>query len=113
MGYRLWASGPESAVPVADSPYPIAAVEINEGIYTIGQSDPTAFHFDNESPAHRVFVEPFRIAAGLVTNGDYLAFIEDGGYRRPELWLSNGWAAVQGQRWTVPLYWERTPDGWT
>src|SRR5687768_673915 len=67
--------------------------EIPEGIFSIGDSG-AAFTFDNERPAHRVFVEPFSIATSLVTNGEYLQFMEDGGYRRPDLWLAAGWALV-------------------
>jgi formylglycine-generating enzyme required for sulfatase activity len=90
--------------------FPISAVD--EGIYTIGHAD-KSFAFDNETPAHRVFVEPFKIATHLVTNREYLAFIEHGGYRRPDLWLAAGWAIVREQKREAPLYWERTPDGWT
>ena len=82
------------------------------GIYRIGHEG-HGFAFDNESPAHRVFVDEFRLADRLVTNGEYLAFIEDRGYHRPELWLSNGWAKVREESWEAPLYWERTSDGWT
>jgi ergothioneine biosynthesis protein EgtB len=70
------------------------------------------FAFDNERPRHRVFVEPFEIASRPVTNGEYLDFMADGGYERPDLWLSDGWAAVQGRGWRAPLYWERGDDGW-
>jgi ergothioneine biosynthesis protein EgtB len=83
-----------------------------EGIYQIGHAG-EGFAFDNEGPVHRVFVDAFRVASRLVTNGEYLAFVEDGGYRRSELWLSAGWAAVQDQHWDAPLYWEHTADGWT
>ena len=82
------------------------------GIYRIGY-DGGGFAFDNESPAHRVFVDEFLVADRLVTNGEYLAFIEDRGYHRPELWLSNGWARLRAENWETPLYWERTADGWT
>jgi ergothioneine biosynthesis protein EgtB len=71
------------------------------------------FCFDNELPRHRVALEPFAIASRLVTNGEYLAFIEDGGYRRPELWLSDGWKTVQGEQWKAPLYWEKRGDAWS
>jgi len=81
-------------------------------VHTIGHAD-DGFAFDNETPAHRVFVEPFEIRAHLVTNGEYLEFIEDGGYRRPDLWLAAGWALVREASREAPLYWERTPDGWT
>jgi ergothioneine biosynthesis protein EgtB len=72
-----------------------------------------SFAFDNEGPSHRVFTEAFRIASRLVTNGEYLTFIEDGGYRRPELWLSNGWATVREQHWVAPLYWEKADEAWS
>jgi ergothioneine biosynthesis protein EgtB len=64
------------------------------------------FAFDNETPRHRVLVGAFRLASRLVTSGEYRAFVADGGYRRPELWLADGWAAVQGAGWGAPLYWE-------
>jgi ergothioneine biosynthesis protein EgtB len=85
-------------------------VDVPEGIYHIGQAG-DGFAFDNETPAHRVFVEGFRLASRLVTNAEWLEFIEAGGYRRPELWLSNGWATVQAERWQAPLYWERGAGG--
>jgi ergothioneine biosynthesis protein EgtB len=76
------------------------------GVVEIGA--PTeGFAFDNERPRHRVFVEPHALATRPVTNGEWLAFMEDGGYRRPELWLSDGIAAVQQKGWQAPLYWER------
>jgi len=86
--------------------------EIGAGVYRIGHEGP-AFAFDNEGPAHRVFVESFRIADSLVTNGEYLAFIDDGGYRRPGLWLASGWALVREQRRRAPIYWDESPAGWT
>ena len=70
------------------------------------------FAFDNEGPAHRVWLEPFALAADLVTNGDWIAFIQDGGYRDPRLWLSDGWATVQAERWERPLYWHADGDDW-
>lgn len=75
-----------------------------EGMVTIG-ADGRGFHFDNESPRHRVWLQGFEIATRLVSCEDFLAFIEDGGYRRPGLWLSDGWASVQGQGWQQPPYW--------
>jgi ergothioneine biosynthesis protein EgtB len=83
-----------------------------EGVHRVGHVG-GGFAFDNEGPAHRVFVDGFRLASRLVTNGEYLAFVEDGGYRRPELWLSAGLATVQDRGWEGPLYWERTAEGWT
>ena len=74
--------------------------------------DGAGFAFDNELPRHRVLLEPFELASRPATNAEYLAFIEDGGYRRPELWLSEGWAMVQAQRWDAPLYWRRSEGAW-
>ncbi|WP_292095193.1 ergothioneine biosynthesis protein EgtB [Brevundimonas sp.] len=71
------------------------------------------FAFDNERPGHRVWLEPFRLARDLVCNRDWIRFIEDGGYQRPELWLSDGWARVQADDWRAPLYWRAEGDGWT
>lgn len=70
-----------------------------------------AFAFDNEGPRHRVWIEPFRLRDGLVTAGEWLAFIEDGGYRRPELWLSDGWRVAAAERWSAPLYWRSDRSG--
>jgi ergothioneine biosynthesis protein EgtB len=85
---------------------------IPEGVYRIGH-DGDGFAFDNEGPAHRVFLEPSRISRRLVTNAEYMAFIDDGGYGRPELWLSPGWDAVRSEGWEAPLYWEHSSDGWS
>jgi ergothioneine biosynthesis protein EgtB len=71
------------------------------------------FAFDNEGPRHRVLVDSFRLASRLVTNGEYVQFVEDGGYDRPELWLSDGWATAAAEGWKAPLYWERSASGWT
>ena len=79
-------------------------------------SDPQAFAFDNETPQHQVFLQPFQIANRLITAAEYLAFINDNGYTRPELWLSEGWTAMRTAGWQAPLYWVRStdaPSGWT
>jgi len=75
------------------------------GLVEIGHRQPGGFHFDNEAPRHRVWLERFALAAQLVSNGAFAAFIEDGGYRRPELWMSEGWAVVQQRGWQAPRYW--------
>ena len=67
--------------------------------------DGEGFCFDNELPRHRVFLEPFELAGRLVTNGEFAAFINEDGYRRPELWLADGWDAVHTQHWRAPPYW--------
>jgi len=91
---------------------PLGWVEHAGGLHEIGHHGP-GFAFDNEGPRHRVWLEPFAIATRAVTCGEYLAFIEDGGYRRPELWLADGFAAVVARGWEAPLYWERTGGAWT
>jgi ergothioneine biosynthesis protein EgtB len=68
------------------------------------------FGFDNEYPVHTVHLTPFGLADRPVTCGDWLSFMEDDGYRRPEFWLSDGWAVVNAQDWDAPLYWTRDPD---
>jgi ergothioneine biosynthesis protein EgtB len=74
------------------------------GLTDIGH-DGHGFAFDNESPRHRALLHPFRIASRPVTNGEYRAFIDDGGYKRPEFWLSEGWAQKERETWQAPLYW--------
>ncbi|MDB5174114.1 MAG: hypothetical protein JWN51_2887 [Phycisphaerales bacterium] len=85
--------------------------EFAGGVCWIGH-DGEGFAFDNESPRHREFLEPFALASRLVTNGEYEAFISDGGYRRPELWLSAGWSAAAAEQWQAPLYWIDEGDKW-
>jgi ergothioneine biosynthesis protein EgtB len=105
--YRVRPTEPPLGAP------PLGWLTVSEGVYWIGHAG-RGFAYDNEGPRHRVFLEPFRLASRLATNGEYLAFVEDGGYRRPELWLSAGLATVQDRRWDAPLYWERDADGrWT
>ncbi len=74
------------------------------GLVDMGH-DGDGFAFDNELSRHRVYLEPFRIASKLVTCAEYLEFMRDGGYRRPELWLSDGWDTIEAQGWRAPLYW--------
>ncbi|MBS1811503.1 MAG: ergothioneine biosynthesis protein EgtB [Acidobacteria bacterium] len=84
-----------------------------EGVQWIGASG-EGFCFDNELPRHRVFLDAYALASRLVTCEEYLQFMKDGGYSRPELWLSDGWDAAQQQRWRAPLYWEQNEDHtWT
>ncbi|HEV2149698.1 MAG TPA: ergothioneine biosynthesis protein EgtB [Longimicrobiaceae bacterium] len=90
---------------------PLEWVRFDGGIHRIGHEG-EGFAYDNEGPRHRVFLEPFELGNRPVTNGEYLAFMEDGGYRRAELWLSLGWAIAQEQGWTEPFYWERRDDRW-
>jgi ergothioneine biosynthesis protein EgtB len=86
-------------------------VALPEGIHTIGHGG-KGFAFDNERPAHRALVGPVRIARDLVTNAQWLAFMEDAGYRTPALWLSDGWATVQAEQWSAPGYWQEEDGRW-
>lgn len=105
--------------PAYRAPWPLTPVHargprwlgVAGGIHEIGHAG-GGFHFDNESPRHRVLVGDFEIASHPVTHGDFMAFIDDGGYRRPELWLSSGWDCVLGGGWKAPLYWEPCDGAW-
>jgi ergothioneine biosynthesis protein EgtB len=90
---------------------PLEWMEFAGAIYQIGFAG-EGFAFDNEGPRHDVLLQPFRLASRLVTNGEYLEFMNDGGYRRPELWLSDGWDTVCAQAWKSPLYWEEQDGKW-
>jgi ergothioneine biosynthesis protein EgtB len=97
----------------ASSSEPMQFVASDGGLIETGHSG-NAFAFDNESPRHKVYLEPFRIADRLVTSGEWIEFIADGGYRQPELWLSDGWYAVQEHGWSAPAYWRHDDnDGWS
>jgi ergothioneine biosynthesis protein EgtB len=86
-------------------------VEFEGGTREVGHRG-EGFCFDNELPRHRVWLEPFALAKRLVTCGEFARFIADGGYRRPELWLSAGWDAVKANGWQAPLYWTERDGGW-
>ena len=101
---------PPASAPAAAQPLAWFAYE--GGLREIGHDPGDGFAFDCESPRHKVWLEPFRLASRTVTEGEYLAFMADGGYRRPEFWLSDGWATVQAEGWQAPLYWRRRDDGW-
>jgi ergothioneine biosynthesis protein EgtB len=86
-------------------------VEVDGGLIEVGHEG-DGFCFDNELPRHEQWLRPFRIADRLVTNGEWLEFMADGGYRRHELWLSDGWARVQTERWRAPFYWTEDDGTW-
>lgn len=88
------------------------SAHIEGGLVSVGHGE-AGFAFDNEGPEHRRWLEPFALDRDLVTNGDWMRFIEDGGYARHELWLSDGWATVKAEGWMAPLYWSRKNEGWT
>ncbi len=81
------------------------------GIYEIGHKGKT-YAFDNESPNHKVYLEPFQIASRLTTNEEFLKFIDAGGYENPAYWLSDGWKTVQTQQWQQPFYWFKENNEW-
>lgn len=81
------------------------------GLVCIGMQEP-GFAYDNESPVHRAWLEPFEIADRLVTAGEWIDFIDAGGYEQPQWWLSDGWALLQAQQWRAPLYWEHDGGEW-
>ncbi len=93
------------------APQPLAWHDFAGGLVTVGHAG-AGFAFDNEVPAHRVYLAPFALASRLVTHGEFAEFIADGGYRRPDLWLSAGWDTVTARGWQAPLYWERADHGW-
>jgi ergothioneine biosynthesis protein EgtB len=101
------------ASPVSWVDFPGGVVEIGHveiGHVEIGHKG-SDFCFDNETPRHSVYLQPFRLASRPVTCAEYMRFMEDGGYRRSELWLSEGWTTVQAERWEAPMYWRRAESG--
>jgi ergothioneine biosynthesis protein EgtB len=116
--YREAASTQSAGATIAP---PLDWIDFNPGLTEIGLTlDPHStdtFAFDNETPRHPVYIAPFRLASRLVTCAEYLAFIDQNGYNRPELWLSEGWTTIRAhsEAWQAPLYWQRdndTKSGW-
>jgi ergothioneine biosynthesis protein EgtB len=109
--HALWcnplhpAYDPALAPPAPSRVEPLSYVDGHEGVVDVGHAG-DGFAFDNESPRHRVFLHAHALANRLVTNGEFRLFVEDGGYREPTLWLSDGWATVQAEGWERPLYWQ-------
>ena len=105
--------------PAYDARWPLTAVRARKlnwirvpgGIHEVGHAG-AGFAFDNEGPRHRVLLADFELASHPVTFGEFAAFIEDGGYRRPELWLSMGWDVARSQSWEAPLYWHQRDARW-
>jgi len=104
------AYAPRNDEPVGGGP-PLRWLPFTGGIHQVGHRG-NDFCFDNEAPRHRVWLEDFRLASRPVSNAEYLAFIEDGGYRESRLWLADGWQAVQENRWRAPLYWYEEDGRW-
>jgi len=100
--------------PAWQAPAPAAAagfVELPRGVHSVGFAG-EGYAFDNEGPAHEVFLPPARIARGLVTNAQWLEFMADGGYATPSLWLSDGWAGAEAEGWNSPGYWRKRDGAW-
>lgn len=93
------------------TPKPVEWITHDGGLVEIGY-DGESFSFDNEGPRHKVHLQPFALADRLVTAGEWLDFIADDGYRRPELWLSDGWAHINAEGWDCPLYWDQVDGVW-
>lgn len=100
-----------------DTPQPNPSVPEHEwvasdgGVVSIGHKG-DGFAYDNEDPRHDVLLRPFKVGSRLITCGEYIAFIEDGGYMRPEFWLSEGWSTINSEGWEAPLYWEKRDGEW-
>ncbi len=110
--YCKWSAHPKTTSRGSlRDPQPPHWTGFDGGIVEIGHAK-EAFAFDNEGPRHQVLLQPFHIQQRLVTTGEFLAFMNDGGYRRPELWLSLGWSTVCEQKWTAPLYWIEQDGQW-
>jgi len=92
-------------------PAPLRWIEVEGGIREIGHTG-ESFAFDNEGPHHEVLLHDFRIGSRLVSNGDYLAFMQDGGYGRPEFWFMDGIETVRREAWTAPAYWRLVDGEW-
>ena len=107
--YPAYLQGAE-AIRGAGEVAPVRWVEFAGGVAEIGY-DGKEFCFDNETPRHKVYLEPYRLASRPVSCAEYLAFMEDGGYKRSELWLSEGWNTVRAEGWEAPLYWRRGENG--
>ncbi|QKS72470.1 ergothioneine biosynthesis protein EgtB [Paenalkalicoccus suaedae] len=101
---------PESSEKMGEAPA-LTFHTFEEGMTEVGHSG-DGFAFDNEEPRHRTFLHAFKLANRPVTNGEFMAFIEDGGYERAELWLSDGFQTVQDEGWKHPLYWMRQDTSW-
>lgn len=114
---HLFAQSPLQPAYAPDPPRPtkstgpLSFVAFSGGVADVGWNG-DGFGFDNESPRHEVLLRPFALADRLATNAEFARFVADGGYDRPELWMSDGWALVKGEGWGGPIYWRRDGEGW-
>jgi ergothioneine biosynthesis protein EgtB len=102
---------PSHSAKAADGATPTEWIAYPGGMQEIGHAG-KGFHFDNETPRHAVLLQDYALGSRLVTNGEYLEFIEQGGYERADLWLSDGWNTVRQEGWTAPMYWEKQGSEW-
>ena len=115
--HALWTNPLRPAYAEATVDFPLTTpstadwIAYEGGLFDIGFAG-DGFAFDNESPRHPEYLRPFQLASRLVTCEDYLAFMQDGGYQRPELWLSAGWDTVKAEGWKAPLYWREQKGEW-
>lgn len=112
-------SAPPIPSPRATEIEPARYITVTGGLVEVGHpgeavntGDVSHFYYDNEAPRHRKYLEPYRLADRLVTNGEWLAFMRDQGYQRAELWLAEGWARVKSEAWSAPGYWEEVSGEW-
>ena len=96
---------------VASVVTPLTWIDFSGGIQQIGHPG-DGFAWDNEAPRHDVLLQPFKLANRLVTNGEWIAFIQAGGYTEPSYWLADGWTLVKQHEWAAPLYWENVDGAW-
>ena len=99
------AYAPQAKAATAARPAPVHMIGFAGGDHVIGHEPGESFAFDNEGPRHEVKLAPYALGSRLITNGEWRAFMADGGYRRPDLWLADGWARAQTENWSAPLYW--------
>lgn len=109
--FRKPKTGGRSSATLGSQNSPAQFIAFEEAVTEIGHNG-DGFAYDNEGPRHRALVPAFSLATQPVTNGEYIAFIEDNGYNRPEFWLSLGWMTVNEQPWNAPLYWMRRDGAW-
>ena len=107
--YQAW---PTDTTDLGQEAAPLEWIRVEEGLYEVGARIGDGFSFDNETPRHRYFIDAFDLADRPVTNGEFMSFIEDGGYTRGDLWLSEGWAVAQEREWSEPFYWEMKDGQW-
>lgn len=101
----------DRVIPESPNPPALSWIEFDEGMVKVGNKG-KEFTYDNEHPRHRSFVQNYALSNRLITNKEYLEFIEDGGYERSELWLDEGWSTVKKEGWNSPLYWYKNNNEW-